>query len=107
MVGPSVKGVKAEYIVVFALGIVFLGLGVYAMYHLITVELPSGRFTSLPFAAGGLIILGLLIIRQTYPIFYPEKNRFAESRVCPFCGALVVDTADLCEKCGRQLEPQR
>ena len=100
----SVRGVKAEYISVFAVGVLFLVLGIYGMYYLVAVELPSGRFSQLPFAAVASVILGLIMIRQTYPIFIPEKNRLAQSRVCPLCGALVDEVAEVCEKCKHQLD---
>jgi|AGTN01.1.fsa_nt_gi hypothetical protein len=102
----SVRGIKAEFIGLFAIGILFMLLGIYGIYYLFAVEVPSGRFSSLPFAAVGCVILGLIAIRQTYPIFIPERNRLARSRVCPFCGALVDTDDEVCEKCGRPLENQ-
>jgi ribosomal protein L40E len=105
MRGPSVRGVTAEYIIVFALGIIFFILGIYGVYYLLAVELPSGYFSKLPFAAIGAIILGLLMIRQTYPIFFPlPKSSAFHSKVCPSCGALVNEDTEVCEKCKRQLD---
>jgi ribosomal protein L40E len=105
MRSPSVRGVKAEYIICFALGFLFLILGVYGMYYLLAVELPSGYFSKLPFAAIAAIILGALLIWQTYPIFFPlPKSSVSQSKVCSFCGALATEDAEVCEKCKRQLE---
>lgn len=105
MVGPSVRGVKAEYIIVFALGIVFLALGIYGVFYLFTVELPSGHFSEIPFGAAAGIFLGLIMIRQTYPIFFPlPKSGASRSRICPFCGAIAAEDAEVCEKCKQKLE---
>jgi hypothetical protein len=105
MRGPSVRGIKAENIICFALGFLFLILGVYGMYYLLAVELPSGRFSRLPFAAIAAIILGALLIWRTYPIFFAlPKSSVSQAKVCPFCGALVDEDAEVCEKCKRQLD---
>lgn len=105
MRGPSVRGIKAENIICFALGIPFLILGVYGVYYLLAVELPSGHFSRLPFAAIAAIIMGAWLIWRTYPIFFAlPKSSVSQSKVCPFCGALVAGDAEVCEKCKRKLE---
>jgi uncharacterized membrane protein len=104
MVKMSVNSVKAEYIIVFALGIFFLACGVYGVFYLLTVELPSGQFSRVPFAAAAGFFLGTVMIWQTHKIFIPLSKVHSTTRVCPFCGALVEATAVPCEKCKRQLE---
>ncbi len=105
MVNMSIKSIKAGYIIAFILGAVFLVLGLYGLYHLLAVEMPSGHLTKLPFAVAGSILFGLLMIRVSYPIFIPiKKNSFAQSAVCPFCGVIVEGDVAVCQKCERQLE---
>jgi hypothetical protein len=105
MITPTVNRVRAEVIIIFAVGILFLVLGVYGVYYLFTVELPSGHFSKLPFAAVGCLFFGLLIIKLTYKIFIPLKEtKPVGSVVCPFCGALVEEDAEVCEKCKHQID---
>ncbi len=101
----SIRGVKVEYTIAFALGILFLGLGIYGVFYLFTVELPLGRFSEVPFASAAGIFLGLILIRQAYPIFFPlPKSSISQSKICSSCGALLDETAEVCEKCKRKIE---
>jgi hypothetical protein len=101
----SVRGIKAEYIIVFTSGIVFLALGIYGVFYLFTVELPSGHYSELPFGAAVGIFLGLILIWQTYPIFFSlSKSKASGTIVCPYCGALTAEDAAVCEKCKRELD---
>lgn len=84
--------VKAEYIIVFCIGIVFLAIGVYGAYYLFDVALPSGKITNtLPLAIVGCSVFGVLMILKSYLIFIPiKKNSYSQAVVCPFCGALLL-----------------
>ena len=106
MSGPSIHGVKAEYIIVFCIGIVFLAIGVYGAYYLFDVALPSGKITNtLPLAIVGCSVFGVLMILKSYSIFIPiKKNSYSQAVVCPFCGALVAEDAEVCAKCKQQLK---
>ena len=80
MVDISIRSIKAEYIIMFALGIFFLALGIYGAYYLFAVELPSGHSTRLPFAVVGSILFGLFMMLRSYSIFMPlKKNSYARS----------------------------
>lgn len=105
MIKPTVNRVKAEIIIVFFVGIFIMILGICWLHQVITVELPSGHFSKLPFAAVGSFIVGLIIVITSFPIFIPlKKNPFKRSVVCPFCGALVDEYAEVCEKCKQKLD---
>lgn len=107
MIDLSLRGVKAQYVVMFGVGCFILGLGVYSAYHFFTVELPSGVYTRLPFAVFGCFLLGLILIAQSYPIFIPLKQHsHAETVVCSHCGALVNKAAEFCEKCKQKIEEE-
>jgi hypothetical protein len=104
MIEPTVNRVKAEYIIVFIVGILILALGISLLYRVVTEELPSGYVSELPYAAVGFTGLGLIIMIMSFPIFIPlKKNPFRRSVACPFCGALVEEDAEVCEKCKHQL----
>lgn len=106
MVGLSIRGIKAEFIVIFALGVLFIALGIYGVYYLITVELPTGHYSRLPFAAIGSVLFGLIMMWKSYPIFIPLKETAtAQSTACPFCGA-IVDETEICGKCKRPSEEE-
>jgi hypothetical protein len=85
------------------MGIIFLALGIYGAYFLFTVELPSGQISKLPFAVFGSTVFGVILIIKAYPIFIPPKKNLAKV-VCPSCGALVDEDAEVCEKCKRPID---
>jgi hypothetical protein len=101
----SLRSIKAGFIIVFAMGIVFLALGLYGAYFLFAVELPSGHISKLPLAVIGITVCGVLMIIKTYPIFIPlKKNSDIPKVVCSACGALVDGDTEVCEKCKRPLK---
>lgn len=105
MTVPSIRGIKAVYIIGFALGVLFLALGIYGLYYVITHDLPAGHYSRLPFGSAVGIGLGVIMMWKSYPIFIPLKETTAaQSKTCPFCGAMVEETADDCEKCKQHLE---
>jgi hypothetical protein len=108
MPGPSIRGVKAEYTIAFSIGVLFLAIGVYAAYYFFTTVLPSGKISpSLPLAIVGCSLFGLLMILKSYSIFIPlKKDSQVQHIVCPSCGAMVDEDAEVCEKCKRPLEGQ-
>ncbi len=108
MSGPSIRGVKAEYIIAFSIGVLCLAIGIYGAYYLFSVALPSGKMTNtLPLGIFGCSVFGVLMILKSYPIFVPlKKHSYAQAVVCPSCGALVAEDAEVCEKCKRKLEDQ-
>jgi hypothetical protein len=77
MTGPSIRDVKVVYIIGFALGVLFLALGIYGLYHIITVDLPAGHYSRLPFGSAVGIGLGILMMWKSYPIFIPLKETAA------------------------------
>ncbi len=102
---------RTGFVIGFAVGVVFVALGIYSIYYFLTVkqfmEHAAGDIYG-NYAVAGLILIffGSILIRLFYPIFIPLKaNRFASSvRTCPFCGAIAKEDAKVCEKCKRQLE---
>lgn len=101
----SVKSIRAVYMIIFAVGIIFVAIGSYGTYYLVTVDLATGYLTKSDLAAPAGIILGLGMIKFSYKIFIPLKeNSFTKQVACPFCGAIVEEQATSCEKCKRQLE---
>jgi divalent metal cation (Fe/Co/Zn/Cd) transporter len=101
----SVARVKAEYYIVFVIGIFLVALGIYGAYTAV-IEILAGYPSKLILASIGIIILGSLMTRLTYQMFIPlkKKNNYNAIRVCPFCGALVEKNATVCEKCKRQVD---
>lgn len=105
MVWVSVRSIRAGCMVLFCVGIILLCLGVYSVYHVLTVDLPSGYYSRLPFAAVGCIFFGLLVMFKTYPMFLPPKQKSSiSSTVCSSCGAMIEEDAAFCSKCKRQIE---
>lgn len=105
MPGPTISGVKAEYTIAFAIGVLALILSVYGAYYLFAIVLPSGKnITSLPLAIVGGAIFGVLMILKSYSIFIPiKKDSTVKQIVCLSCGALVDEDAEVCGKCGRKI----
>jgi ribosomal protein L40E len=102
----SIRAVKAEYIIAFAIGVLALVLSVYGAYYLFAIVLPSGKsVTSLPLAIVGGAVFGVIMILKSYSIFIPiKKDSTVKQIVCPSCGALVDEDAEVCGKCKLKLE---
>jgi hypothetical protein len=105
LIGEDVKPRTEFYVNVLgvsAVGIFFLGLGIYAL----SIEVSLGHLYSprLLVAGGGSVFLGLIFLWQAVqwirPLKVTPRNTFD---VCPFCGAIVEKSAVFCAKCGRQL----
>jgi predicted RNA-binding Zn-ribbon protein involved in translation (DUF1610 family) len=78
-------------------------LSVYGAYYLFAIVLPSGKnISSLPLAIVGGAVFGVIMILKSYSIFIPlKKDSTAKQIVCPSCGALVDEYAEVCGKCRR------
>jgi hypothetical protein len=102
----SLRRIKVEYAIGVGIGILFVLLGVYALFHFFTVK----HVIELSFAETSLgalfwIFLGIVVLRLTIPAFIPlKKNNLPGTRACPYCGAIVDEDANLCKKCNDPLD---
>ncbi len=51
----------------------------------------------------GLVVVGLVFLAKSVPMFIPLKQQKSETMVCPNCGAILAEDATVCEKCKQQL----
>ena len=89
----------------------FILLGIYTLSSIFSSALNSGpvwqsnvnlRYV---FAAIGGLFLGAVLLLMTIPVFIPIKHKiWLAPQVCPRCGALADGDAEVCGKCGQQLE---
>jgi uncharacterized membrane protein HdeD (DUF308 family) len=105
----SLRRLKASFAIVAGIGAFLVGLGICSMMYFFTVKQVMGHSTSIYgnyFVAGLIsIAFGIAVLRITFPAFIPIKQQTSTSiRICPYCGALVSEDANFCEKCNRQLE---
>ncbi len=100
----SIARVKAEYYIIFVVGIFLVALGSYWAINAV-IEIIEGNQNTLILAALGAVILGFLMIRLTYQMFMPlKKNNYNVTRVCPSCGPIIETDSTICEKCKQQLD---
>ena len=95
---------RAGIVFLFFVGILITAFGFYAMYCFVTDVFPY-RYANYGVSGIFFIVLGIVTVRFTYPIFTPPKQKNSESiRTCPYCGAIVKENATSCEKCKQQLD---
>ena len=51
----------------------------------------------------GVVIVGILFLIKSVPVFIPLKQQKSISKVCPNCGAILKEDATVCEKCKQQI----
>jgi hypothetical protein len=104
----SVARVRAEYSIGMVLGAIFVGLGVYAWIYYFTVSQTMSHMHSI---YSNYLVLGLaliafggLMLRLSYPFFFPLKSKnWQSAKHCPYCGVLVESNILECQKCQRTL----
>ena len=89
----------------------FILLGIYTLISIFTSALNSGPVwqstVNLRFVIAAIvsIFLGSVLLLMTVPVFIPIKHKIWHApQVCPRCGALADRDAEVCGKCGQQLE---
>ena len=109
---------KAGFLVLFIIGVIFLGAGVICEIYSFTVQMFIGGYSAeyssldasnffVSYAAIGTmpIVLGVTLIYQSYKIILPLKERnFTSVRDCPSCGAPVAEDEMVCKKCKQPIE---
>jgi len=50
------------------------------------------------------VIVGILFLVKSVPVFIPLRQIKSDSKVCPNCGAIVAEDATVCEKCKQQID---
>jgi hypothetical protein len=55
---------------------------------------------------GGIIciVIGLMFLAKSIPVFIPTKQKNSISVICPYCGAINSKDSKVCEKCKLQLD---
>jgi hypothetical protein len=75
MVDLSIKNVRAQFLVIFIIGVILLVLGIYGLYHAVVTGFTGSISSSLlPYASLGSIAVGFLMIAISYKIFVPLKR---------------------------------
>jgi hypothetical protein len=75
MVDLSIKNVRAQFLVLFIIGVILLVLGIYGLYHAVVTGFTGSISSSLlPYASLGSIAVGFLMIAISYKIFVPLKR---------------------------------
>jgi hypothetical protein len=110
----SIGAIRTEYIIGFIFGVIGVAVGIFLILYQFFMKGyivdfspadPYSIFVGL--AAFGVVSLaaGVMVIYYTYTIFIPLKeNNFKSTRACPYCGAILKEVADVCEKCKQQLD---
>jgi ribosomal protein L40E len=47
----------------------------------------------------GLLVVGLMFLAKSVPVFIPIKQKKSNSSICPNCGAILREDSAVCEKC--------
>lgn len=82
MVDLSIKNVRAQFLVLFIIGVILLALGIYGFYHAVVTGFTGSISSSLlPYASLGSIAVGLLMIGISYKIFIPLKEQETRSGI--------------------------
>jgi hypothetical protein len=92
----SVARFRVGFVITFVIAIIFVGLGVYSVYYFFTIENVRSTYF---FGGLGIAAFGCLLIRATYPIFFPLKKGSTSVGSCTYCGAILREDATVCEKC--------
>lgn len=115
----SIGTIRAGYIIGFVAGIICIGLAIFLVVYCFTVTQFIGGYNSyytsidlsnFPVSYAGLacipLLLGAVLIYNTYQFFIPEKKApaMSASKPCIYCGALLEEDAVACKKCNRPLE---
>lgn len=51
----------------------------------------------------GLVVVGLMFLVKSVPVFIPLKQQKFDSQVCSNCGAILREDQTVCEKCKQQI----
>ena len=80
MVDLNIKNVRAQFLVLFIIGVSLLALGIYGFYNAVVTGFTGSISSSLlPYASLGSIAVGFLMIGISYKIFIPlKKNEHIE-----------------------------
>lgn len=50
------------------------------------------------------VIVGIMFLVKSVPVFIPLKQIKSDSKVCPNCGAILKEGSSVCEKCKQQID---
>lgn len=92
-----------EFRQVFLLGLIvgviieIIGVAALSIYF-------SGNQTTAYLAYGVCsVVVGIMFLAKSIPVFIPIKNQTFPPNICPYCGSIQNANATICDKCKQQL----